>query len=195
MGEYSSYNSLSTLIAVAQDAPVDDTPAMNAIIHRFEPLTRGLARGMTMSRNDLFDDVANASRIALVRAVRRHDPSRPGFAAYAEEFMRGAALRELKRWQRQDALDEIAVTAAKEDLAVDRGNVERDMLDRLAPWGDGNAAIAIGRLSASQQHLATRRYVDDASLETIASASGTSVSAVSQRLTTIHRRVETSLAA
>lgn len=178
--------SLPTLISLAQAAPGDDSAAMNEIIRKFEPFTRGLARGMTISEKDLYDDVANACRFGLVRAVRRHDTSRAGFPAYAERFMRGAGLRRVKQLHRLTSVEEC------EDPVE---SFEEATIDRLAPWGDGPVAQAVRKLSPPQQRIATLRYVHDAPLELIASASGTSVSAVSQRLSTIHRKIELAFAA
>lgn len=186
--------SLNSLIDLAQRDVADGHRAMNEIVSRFEPLTRSIARGMTRSRDDLFDDVANAARVALTRAVRRHDPARAGFPAYAEKFMRGGALRELQRWQQQAKRD--ADAAASFTTEVRRADVSNGgTLDHLAPWGAGAVAVAVGKLTPAQQDLLTRRYIDDASLDTIAVSSNTSVSAVSQRLSTIHRRVRLELAA
>jgi RNA polymerase sigma factor (sigma-70 family) len=184
---------LSRLIALAQADSADDSTAMNQILQRFEPLTRRLARGLTASRNDLYDDVANACRSGLVRAVRRHDPTRVGFPAYAERFMRGAGLRELKRWQRSDV--ELLGLAHKEGESVGNPDSANEVDDQLAPWGDGVVAEAISDLTPSQRRIAELRYVHDAPLDLIASEAGTSVSAVSQRLSTIHRKVELALVA
>src|SRR5690242_14594041 len=94
---------LDRLIADAQRNSQDDSPEMGEIIRRFDRLARRIARSRT-SCPTLQDDVANVARVALVRAVRRHD-GRIGFARYAHMFMRGAAGRELKRLARQVACD------------------------------------------------------------------------------------------
>jgi RNA polymerase sigma factor (sigma-70 family) len=185
--------SLTTLVALSQAEPGDDTAPMGEIILRFEPLTRKLARGITVSRQHLYDDVANACRVALVRATRRHDTTRAGFPAYAERFMRGAALRELNRWRVADSM--LVASPDEENGSAGSSNFESEIVDEMAPWGDGAIAEAVGMLSASQQEIATMRYVEDAPLDVIASGLGTSVSAVSQRLNTIHRKVEVALAA
>jgi RNA polymerase sigma factor (sigma-70 family) len=182
--------SLSVLITAAQANHLHDTPEMNEVIRRFEPLARRLSYGL--ARNHLQDDVANAARLGLVRAVRRHDNTHPGFAAYARRYMTGAALRELKRWQAEQA---IAAERLDESEAFAIGYSQQSVMDRLAPWGEGSVATSIDKLSLTQQRIATLRYVHDAPLEIIARATGTSVSAVSQRLATIHRRVSLGLAA
>jgi RNA polymerase sigma factor (sigma-70 family) len=162
---------LPTLITIAQADEYDDSEAMNAIIRRYEPMTKRIAGALTAPSHDYYDDVANACRLGLVRAVRRHDGRHAGFTAYAQRFMRGAALRELRIWTETSTL----------------------------PLTDDNAAEASGDvvsdLSPQQQRIAALRYQCDASLATIASETGTSVPAVSQRLRTIHRKVELALAA
>lgn len=185
---------LSTLIGAAQAVPADDSREMNEIVRRFEPLTRRLARGMTASRRDLYDDVANACRVALVRAVRRHDLGRAGFPAYAERYMRGAGLRELAEWRRDDDknMGGVSLDDREAPLAPDFAGA---VADELAPWGDGVVAAVVRDLSPAQQTIVTLRYVYDAPLEAISGASGTSVSAVSQRLRTIHRVIEVTVAA
>ena len=61
--------------------------------------------------------------------------------------------------------------------------------------GGGPVARAIATLKPAQRQIAVSRYVTDASVANIAQATGTTASAVSQRLATIHRAVETALAA
>jgi len=126
-----------------------------------------------------------------VRAVRRHDTHRAGFPSYAERFMRGAGLHELKFWQRNEA----EWTLRDDDGEEAAPDLIEALNHRLAPWGDGPLAEAVQELSPSQQQLAELRYVHDAPLEMIASEAGTSISAASQRLATIHRRIELALAA
>jgi RNA polymerase sigma factor (sigma-70 family) len=180
---------LSGLIADAQSHSSDDTPAMNEIIRRFERLAQRLARSLTSSL-DLRDDLANAARVGLVRAVRRHDQHRPGFPAYAETYMRGAALREYHSWIMPEVPsgDDLPSVEAPE-------SVHDQVADRLAPWGAGEVATAIGTLKPAQRRIVEARYISDAPLSSIAQATGTTVSAVSQRLSTVHRAVETALAA
>jgi RNA polymerase sigma factor (sigma-70 family) len=202
---------LSDLIADAQAAAADDTPAMNEIIRRFEPLTQRIAGSLTR-RDFLRDDLANEARLSLVTAVRRHDARRPTFAGFAYVYMRGAALRELARW-RSPAVDEpdkrpsrateatpapvsIGGTQLVDEIPAeptDSPDVAAEA--KLAPWGDGPIAATIELLEASQIQLLERRYLDDAPLKLIAAEAGTSTSAVSQRLRTIHRRVASALAA
>jgi RNA polymerase sigma factor (sigma-70 family) len=179
---------LPALIALAQADEHDDTDAMNAILRRYEPMTKKIASVLTTTNRDCYDDVANACRIGLVRAVRRHDPSRAGFTAYAQRFMRGAALRELHYWS-----DTKTLPTSDPNAADPAGGAVAD--ERLAPWGSGLIAELMANLSPEQQRIAALRYRLDASLAAIAGETGTSVPAVSQRLRTIHRKVELALAA
>jgi RNA polymerase sigma factor (sigma-70 family) len=176
------------LIALAQADERDDTDAMNAILRRYEPMTKKIASVLTATNRDCYDDVANACRIGLVRAVRRHDPIRAGFTAYAQRFMRGAALRELRYWS-----DAKTRPTPDLDTADPAGGDVAD--ERLAPWGSGLVAELMANLSPEQQRIAALRYRFDASLAAIAAETGTSVPAVSQRLRTIHRKLEPTLAA
>jgi RNA polymerase sigma factor (sigma-70 family) len=183
---------LSHLIANAQSKRGDDSPAMNEIIRRFEGLTQRLSRSMTNSI-DLRDDLANAARVGLVRAVRRHDQEQTGFPAYAEKYMRGAILREYQKWIVPETPSSEIIEGTDISHGVD--NPHERLLDDLAPWGSGSSATAIDELTQSQRQIAVLRYVEDASLQSIATATRTTASAVSQRLSTIHRKVEQAAAA
>jgi RNA polymerase sigma-B factor len=183
---------LTDLIKAAQSNKIDDSSAMNEIVRRFEGLTQRLARSMTRSPH-LQDDLANAARMGLVRAVRRHDQQRRGFPAYAEQYMRGAVLREYQKWIFPEVPHSEIVEGADGALGVE--NPQESLLDYLAPWGAGRVAMAIDQLTQSQRQIASLRYAEDASLETIATTTMTTVSAVSQRLGTIHRKVEQAIAA
>jgi RNA polymerase sigma factor (sigma-70 family) len=190
--------SLNRLLAAAQEDDADDSPAMHEIVCRFEPLTRRIAR-YTTSDLSLQDDCANAARLALVRAVRGHTAGRPGFPAYAAKFMRGAAHRERLQWshQAQAADERVVSTNLDEENGKEPGyeHVEDEVVERLAPWGDGDFATAVAALSPQQKAIVELRYVDDAPLEEIAEATGTTRSAVHQRLATVHRQIALQLAA
>lgn len=183
---------LSDLVANAQSESSDDSWAMNEIIQHFEGLTQRLSRSMTTSLY-LRDDLANAARVGLVRAVRRHDQRRTGFPAYAEKYMRGAVLREYQRWILPEIPHGEIVEGTAHTHSAD--DPQERVLDHLAPWGTGSAATAMDELTQSQRQIAVLRYVEDASLESIATATRTTESAVSQRLSTIHRKVEQAVAA
>jgi hypothetical protein len=157
---------LSRLLVLAKATPRDDSLAMGEILRRFEPLTRSLTWNLCGTRCALRDDVANACRLGLVRA----------------------AHRELKTHSEDNSI--LWVSLLEGDEPADLGAAEDAQLERLEPWGDGPIARAVSTLSPDQQRLLTLRYVYDQPLHQIATASGTSVSAVSQRLATIHRQLE-----
>lgn len=185
---------LVDLIAEAQADPTDNTSAMNEIVRRFDRLAIKIAYGLTGDVH-LQQELGNTARAALVRAVRRHDLAQVGFPAYAERFMRGAALR---AWKRSRSMGNASIDV----IVVDFTDPEAERLiarvvdiDPLGAWGGGTTERAIAGLTPDQQDLLAQRYLEDASLNTIAERSGTSVSAVSQRLDTAHRTLARVLAA
>jgi RNA polymerase sigma factor (sigma-70 family) len=191
---------LQSLLEDAQSEPEDDSPAINEIVRRFESLTQKIARSLTADEF-LREDLANEARIALVKAVRRHNPSRPTFPSFAKIYMRGAAIRELGIWSRTSGeVDETYLQVPLEmiDLA-ERLPVaeqpEEEVLAQLAPWGEGKAAEVIESFDEHRLHLLKLRYVEDAPLAAIADDAEVSVSAISQRLDTIHRRIGAALTA
>jgi RNA polymerase sigma factor (sigma-70 family) len=191
MGHQKRIISLPGLIAIAQATRADDSWAMHQIICRFKPLARRLARA-TRANVHLQDDLENAAYLALVKAVRRHDSKRAGFPAFAEIYMRGAVWREHARWigkQGAEGADLAPIDPSPSE------SVEEVVHERLAPWGRRDIAQAVAGLSSNQRNLLERRYVDDAPLALIAADGGTSSSAVSQRLRTIHQRVAKAIAA
>jgi RNA polymerase sigma factor (sigma-70 family) len=164
---------------------------MNDLVRSFDPLTRRLANSMTTCPH-LRQDLANAGRMGIVHAVRGHDGRAQGFATYAESFVRGAM------WRRRMALlgptKYEAVSNESNELLDPENTIER-LADDLAPWGTGPVVRAIANLTPSQRHIAYLRYIHDASLEEIGAEVQTTAAAVSQRLGTIHRKVEAALAA
>lgn len=182
---------LEQLLAEAKSTDGDDSAAMNEIVRRFDPLARRISRRLTSSP-PLREDIENAARLALVRAVRRHDPSAFGFPAYAKLFMRGAARREHERWLPPKMVDGTRVdVVTKGDVSAPSNTVRTGCAPEadMHGWGDGRIAQVAALLPASQRELLRRRYIDDADLLQIAQETGTSVSAVSQRLGTVHRRL------
>jgi RNA polymerase sigma factor (sigma-70 family) len=187
--------SLPGLIAAAQADDDDDSPAMNEIVRRFRFLAKKLAKN-TGAAPHLRDDLEVAALMALTTAVRRHDAERKGFASYARTYMRGAVLREYHRLLPPQG---VTVTPTPLELLAQPGlprrSEEEVVLDRLEPWGGGLVGEVVAALPSRQRHLLDRRYIDDEPLALIADDDGTSVSAVSQRLGTVHRRVAEGLAA
>jgi RNA polymerase sigma factor (sigma-70 family) len=177
--------SLDFLLRKAQASDLDDTFAMNELIRRFEPLADRLSKEATTD-GALREDLRNAARLALVRAVRRHDLNRVGFPAFAESYMRGAVNRERQCWLPAAVDDDRAPNPVPATAGADVAEI---VAERLAPWGSGDLAAAMATLSPPQRRIASMRYLEDASLERIAAATGTSCSAVSQRIATIHRGI------
>jgi RNA polymerase sigma factor (sigma-70 family) len=183
---------LTTLVEMAQSEPSDDTAAMHEIICRFEPLTLRLVGGVQSADRFLRDDLANASRVGLVTAVRRHNGGE-GFGNFAKLHMRGAVLREYGRWISPETIDGEAVERELASVACD--NEADAILDAMAPWGCGAVAEVVDQLDPMQRLLLELRYIDDAPVWAVAEITGTSGSAVSQRLATLHRKVARAVAA
>ncbi|MBK5218949.1 MAG: sigma-70 family RNA polymerase sigma factor [Thermoleophilia bacterium] len=163
---------------------------MEQIIRRFRPLARRLAR-LTGADWHSRKVLENAAYMALVRAVRRHDVKRVGFPSFAEAYMRGAVWREHRRLvPERDSVGRSPMSIVPEATSA---SAEELVHERLAPWDRDDLARAIADLSLSQRHIVIRRYVDDAPLALIAEEVGTSSSAVSQRLSTVHRIVATAI--
>ena len=203
MGHFSfsySEKDLDALILEAQSSLTDDTPAMNEIVMRFERLAKKVAWNLTTDEY-LREDLANAARLSVVRAVRKHQ-GQPGFPAYVRRYMQGAALRELRIWRKPGFVQDTA-TATSFDMMMDEEAQRPSLEAALAvtddlsggPWGDGEVADVIGHLTERQQELLWSRFVDDHDLAQIAASSDTSAPAVSQRLGTCFRRLEAVLAA
>lgn len=199
MGSYFAQNQqgeLAALISAAQRNPTDDSPEMNEIIRRFDGLAIKVARSFTPD-HFLQQDLANRARMALVTAVRKHKADRDGFPSYARAFMAGAAQRELGSW--------IGSTRSQEFSQVRLDDeVDSDLFFRICmnqpgvadrTWGSASTTGAIRRLGPDQQILLEQRFIDDLDLAAIGSGSGTTASAVSQRIATALRGVSRDLAA
>jgi RNA polymerase sigma factor (sigma-70 family) len=189
-----SYSQLRTaelagLIAAAQADAHDDSPVMNEIIRRFDIKAQRIAAAVCACPADR-DDAANAARLALVRAVRRHEVNRPGFAAYAVTFMTGAARRESMRLARppETCLDGTDLTAVIERTPA-LLRLVADNFPGEQGWSAGPIAKIVTGLPQQQQVLVAERYIQDMDIRSIAQMHGTSESAVSQRLKTVHKHV------
>jgi RNA polymerase sigma factor (sigma-70 family) len=183
---------LGDLITEAQTLRSTNDLALTEIVRRFERLTRKIGRQIADGR-PYRADVENAARLALTRAVYRHDGDTCTFPAYARLYMTGAARREVSQWLEPADWSLVELDEAKpKDL---KAIVPIEELADHAGWGFGDTADIITTLDDRRQRLLTRRYIDDADLAEIATESGTSVPAVSQRLSTIHRQLRRVLAA
>ncbi len=175
---------LTDLVKLARSEERDDSLAMGEIIRRFNAKAVAIARSICLSPADQ-DDVANAARYGVVKAVRAHDPARPGFANYVVAFMVGAARRESKRLAPRD------ICLQGRDLAQLMPKVWLVEAGNDFGWGDVDHVVRA--LPEDQIALLTERHVNDSALGGMATARGTSVSAVSQRLKTLHQRLGLSL--
>jgi DNA-directed RNA polymerase specialized sigma24 family protein len=181
---------LPDLVAAAQADPEDNSPAMNEIVRRFQSRLVFLATTLT-ARTSLHDDLVQVALMALVKAVRRHDPKRAGFTTYARRYMLGAAMRLLKIETELEceSMSEPTTAAVVEALVAPSPEPGTYM------WGFGAAGRIVRGLPPRQRELLTHRYIEDASLAEIAAITGTSIPAVSQRLATAHRTVKARLVA
>lgn len=182
---------LDDLVARAQASSHDDTPEMGEIIRRFEPLVTATA-SRASSDVSLRDDIANACRLAVVRATRSHTLGQAGFANYVKQYVRGEAGRVRERLTR--GLDPSLLVPLGETLEVASADDVAGAID-AAMWGNGAVADVLELLPHPQQALLELRYVDDRTLADIAVLWQVTESAVSQRLRTLHNAVLAHLAA
>ncbi len=171
--------SLDYLIATAQADPADDTVAMNDIIRRFEPLVQTISRSLSTDPH-VRQDLAQEARLGLVKAVRAHRPGTSGFPSYARRYMRGAVLRFVGSYTSREA----ALDPKDEFWAIP-----------VTPVALTEITDVFAVLTPDQRRVAIARYVGNDRMTEIATDLGTSPSAVSQRLRTIHRALRPILAA
>jgi RNA polymerase sigma factor (sigma-70 family) len=169
---------------------------MNEIVRRFDRLAVRTAKRLTPDHH-LQEDLANAARLAVVVAVRKHVDGRPGFPSYVRTYMVGAAKRKLGRWI-SSALPEEAQRVGVDD-EIDVVPLFK-IAESLPPtgdrtWGSSKVARAIEGLGASRGELLQLRFIEDMTLSSIAKLNGTSESAVSQRLASSLKAVELVLVA
>lgn len=181
---------LEDLVVSAQADSSDCSAAMNEIVRRFQGRAVYLATALT-TRTSIHDDLVQVALMALVKAVRRHDPKRAGFTTYARRYMLGAEKRLLKIETEAEceSMSEPTTMAAVEAL------VAPSPKPGTYTWGFGPAGRIVRELPQRQQELLTHRYIDDASLADIAAIAGTSIPAVSQRLATARRAIKARLVA
>jgi RNA polymerase sigma factor (sigma-70 family) len=172
---FSSDDPLDDVIAAAQANTADDTEAMAEILRRFEGAVVNIARSVTADRS-LQQDVAQGARLGLVKAVRAHTLSTPGFPSYARRFMKGAALR-------------MFASVSTEEVLLDPQDPGWE--DQILDDAPKNMALEVidlvKTLTPEQQAVTVAYYVADRRLDDLAIDLGISKPAVSQRLSTIHR--------
>ncbi|TFV62048.1 sigma-70 family RNA polymerase sigma factor [Geodermatophilus sp. DF01-2] len=164
-----------TLLAEARAAALVDSPAMNELLKRYEPLIKSVVRRMERPAS-VFDDLVNGGRWGLVQAVLHHDGRRDGFTSYLMRYVRGEAERAVERHH----VPEVPVPS--DDLPEVESSI-------YLPGSADEEEIFFDTLSSEQNVLVLARYRDDKSLAEIAKRHGCSVSAVSQRLKTIHKKL------
>jgi RNA polymerase sigma factor (sigma-70 family) len=185
-------STLGELITEAQNPGRRGDRAIREIMWRFERLVRKIGRVKAFGQT-WREDVEGAARFGLTQAVARHRGSADTFPAYAKLYMVAAAKREAARWADPHGWSLVELTELE---CVDRTSLTpvEDAADQNG-WGSGNTADAIAELRPDQRHLLSRRYRDQAHLAEIADETGCSVPAVSQRLSTVHRRLADAVAA
>lgn len=176
---------IDNLLAEAQAYPADDSPAMNELVKRFRPMTSSHAVRLAR-RHDLIEEITSAGDIAVVRAVRRHNPSVIGFPSYARQTCFRSQQRRCIQITRPErdrdgrSLDEIHgdPTLANVFAVVD------DLDQALSPWGDGELAMAVKALPEKWQTALRLKFVDDLSNSEIGYLTGgVTASAISQTIT------------
>lgn len=185
-------STLGELITEAQDPGREGDWAIREIMRRFERLVRKIGRAKA-SGQPWREDVEGAARFGLVHAVARHRGCAVTFPAYAKLYMSAEAKREAARWADPHG---VSLVELNELEALERTNLTpvEDAADQNG-WGFGSTAAAIADLRPDQRHLVSRRYRELAALAEIADETGCSVSAVSQRLSAVHRRLAGAMAA
>jgi RNA polymerase sigma factor (sigma-70 family) len=179
---------LDDLLLRARAASTLRSPEMDEIIRRFRGLARSIAETSGFP-TDVHDDGENGALMGLVRAVRRHD-GRPGFVMYAKRYMHGAAIREMRKAVRPSSttlVDGHDLRVAQDAALTTTSGDPADLACR--PWGGGSLNDVVSKMSDQQQMDLRRRYVDDATLRSIADQDGVTEAAVSQRLKSAHRRI------
>jgi RNA polymerase sigma factor (sigma-70 family) len=185
---------LAELVRRAQNNPSDDTAEMNEIIRRFDRLALKIAKRLTPDWM-LQDDLANASRYSLVKAVRKFN-GKAAFPGYARAYMIGAAKRELTQWKRSAAPEGSVPLHEVEDgeeAVMDKAmfKVATDApepLDRT--WGSARLTELVTSLSKPQRVVMDLAYMEDMSLSQIAAQENVTVAAISQRKTHALQAIE-----
>jgi RNA polymerase sigma factor (sigma-70 family) len=187
---------LDDLITGAKSKTNNDSPEMGEIVRRFDGLAAAVAYGLTPDHSTR-EDLANAARFALVAAVRNHTTGQDGFPSYAKVYMVGAAKRELKHWTKSALPDDVQRLSLDDEL-------DADVLFKIhlgqspmatRTWDSAEMVTAVERMKHDQKKLLQQRFVEDMTLGSIASVTGTTESAVSQRLATAIQAVRRAVAA
>ena len=160
-----------------------DAQARTALIERYLPLARGLARRVRMVHSPLSDadDIASAAVLGLIDAVDRFEPGRGvPFEAYAALRIRGSIIDELRRVDERGRSGDETPRATSLD-----GLVEDDWIAFLASddgvdakFDDedlrGRVEGAIATLPPRQREVLARYYADSLTLREAGARMGVS---------------------
>lgn len=176
---------IDNLLAEAQADPANNSPAMNELVRRFRPMTRSHAVRLAR-RHDLVEELASTGDIAVVRAVRRHNPSVVGFPSYARQTcFRSQQRRCIQITRPERDRDGRSLDGLHDDPTLaDVTAVVGDLDQALSPWGDGELTTAVEALPENWQTALRLKFVDDLSNSEIGYLTGgVTASAVSQTIT------------
>lgn len=180
---------LEAVVAIAKSDAAGSSRAMNEVVRRFEKRADYFANTLCFVNDDRAD-VKNAALMAVVAAVRAHDPARGGLKTYIGMTMEGAARRVSKRLG-----DEWGSAPAKPfDAAVDRDSIrEPRPIDNIDIVVYGDLTPAVEALQPRQLRLVERHFIDGLGPKEIADEEGTTTSAVTQRIHTVVNHLRRSL--
>ncbi len=120
-----------TLDEAAHASPLERLRLQNGVVTEYAPMARRLARRYR-DRGVETDDLEQVARLGLVKAVRRFDPTRRSFAAYAVPTVLGELRRHFrdKAWAvrptRSTQELQSAVTAARDALRTEEQHTPTD---------------------------------------------------------------------
>lgn len=182
MGDFFSPSdaSLDDLIRAAQADPADTSAAMAEILDRFAPMITATANSVTTEWNAR-QDAAQGARLGLVKAVRKHAVGTAGFISYARRYMRTEAIR-----TSMSMAAKVSTAVADQPQRSERPGTRRQAWSAPEPKAFTIESVS-ALLDPAQAAILRSRYVHDREMSDIARDLGVSVSAISQRLKTIHK--------
>jgi RNA polymerase sigma-B factor len=186
-----SQMNLTELLAVAKADPSNRSNAMNEVVRRHQAEAKFIAIRVCFNDNDR-GDVMNAALMGVVKAVRAHDGRQAGFKSYLRTTMLGEARR-MSVWLGDQVL--ISECDAFDEAVVRESKMVPSIVDNYDPEPYGGLTIAVGHLSDNQQVVVNDLYRNELTQAEIAARHAVTVSAISQRLKTIHRHLAADLAA